>query len=113
VEVASQEAFAASFKMDTRYSEGAAYTKGQAWGLVALDVVRGLVRPGLTVYLCVLTTMIYLQARELIGKEDLNPDQALALEGQIVNTILYLTTTCVLWWFGTRNKQKPPKTAAE
>jgi hypothetical protein len=31
------------------------------------------------------------------------------LHQQIVFTLLYLFTTCVLWWFGTRNKQKQPQ----
>ena len=36
-------------------------------------------------------------------------DQTEEMWGLIVGTILYLTTTCVLWWFGTRNKQEQPK----
>ncbi len=63
----------------------------------------------LTVYLCAISTLIYLQARELVGKENLTSEQALQIENLIVGTILYLTTTCVLWWFGTRNKQQVPK----
>jgi hypothetical protein len=76
---------------------------------VLLDLFRGLVRPALTVYLCVLSTLIYYQARELIAQQPLKPDQALQIENLIVGTILYLTTTCVLWRFGTRNKQQVPK----
>ncbi len=103
--VADSQAFAASFAMEpTRYSEGVKPTRGQGWVLVALDAVRGAVRPVLTVYLCVLTTLVYVQARELLAGEDLTPDNAIELVRLVINTILYLTTTCVLWWFGTRNR---------
>lgn len=75
------------------------------WPLMA-DFLRNIVRPGLTVYLCVLTTLVYIEARGLVAKEDLDATAALAQSARIVETILYLTTTCVLWWFGTRNRGK-------
>jgi hypothetical protein len=75
---------------------------------VLLDFLRGLVRPGLTVYLCVLTTLIYFEARALLGGENLTASDAINIQTRIVDTILYLMTTCVLWWFGTRNKDKQP-----
>lgn len=104
-------AFAASFGLEpVRFSAEVKPSRGQSWLLVVLDFVRGLVRPTLTIYLCALTTLVYFQARELIEfGEALSGGEALDLIKQIVGTILYLTTTCVLWWFGTRNKQKPPK----
>jgi hypothetical protein len=114
VAVAAEEGFAASFKLEpAKYSEGAAYTQGQAWLLVLLDVLRGLVRPGLTVYLCWITTQSYWEAQQLVTKfgAAMTPAQAVDLLQLIVNTILYLTTTCCLWWFGTRNAQQPPKVA--
>jgi len=113
VGAAAEEAFAASFKLEpTRYSEGAAYTPNQAWLLVVLDFLRGLVRPGLTVYLCWITTQTYWEAQRLVAGYGIamKADEALGLLQLIVNTILYLTTTCCLWWFGTRNAQTPPKT---
>ena len=107
--VADAEAFAESYKLEpNRYAEGVKPTRAQAWILIAMDVVRGLVRPILTVYLCVLTTLVYVQARRVLVSEDLTPAQAVELVHMIVGTILYLTTTCVLWWFGTRNKSAPP-----
>ena len=109
-DAAASQAFAASYAMEPkRYSEGVPVGKAGGFLLVLLDLFRGVVRPALTVYLCVLTTMIYYQARILIDREDLDPEQALQIEHLIVGTILYLTTTCVLWWFGTRNKQEQPK----
>lgn len=103
IDVADSAAFAASFNEPARYSEHT--TEKQNWFMVGLDVLRGVVRPGLTVYLCILTTLLYLKAQRLLPT-DLAPDQALGLVNDIVGTILYLTTTCILWWFGTRNKAK-------
>lgn len=76
-----------------------------------IEVVKEAVRPGLTVYLCVLTTFIYYEARQILDTAVLTAEQAFELVRLIVSTVLYLTTTCVLWHFGTRNKQKPPKAA--
>lgn len=108
--VADAQAFAASFKMEpARYAEGVSLTAGQAWLMVALDALRGAVRPLLTVYLCLLTTYVWWQVRQTLNAEDLSQDAALDVWKMVVGNILYLTTTCVLWWFGTRNKADQPK----
>ena len=110
-DAAESAAFAASFNLEPkRYAEGV--TPGRVGGLllICVDVLRGIVRPGLTLYLCAITTMVYLEARAVLAAVSvtMNVDQALKVHEQVVGTVLYLTVTCVLWWFGTRNKQKPP-----
>lgn len=109
---ADAEAFAVSFNQEPKkYSVGTKTGPIANSFLVALDVIRGLVRPGLTIYLCAVTTLIYLEAKTIMATiEVFTADQAIDIHNMIVATILYLTTTCVLWWFGTRNKQKPPQT---
>ncbi len=109
--VAAENSFAASFAMEPKqYSARVKPGPVAGFLLVLLDFLRGIVRPGLTVYLCVITTLIYLEARAILAAIDwaLDTAQAVSIHERIVATILYLTTTCVLWWFGTRNKQKPP-----
>lgn len=110
-DVAESSAFAASFNEPIRYSSESTITKNQGWVFIILDFIRGVVRPGLTVYLCVLSTLVYFQAASLLHEEGVRMDiiQAMDLIKMVVGTILYLTTTCVLWWFGTRNRQKAPK----
>lgn len=109
VDAADAKAFSESFYEPKMYSEKVKPTVVQGYILIALDLIRGIVRPGLTVYLCVLTTLIYLEAKVILaGVEAISTAQAISIHDLIVSTILYLTTTCVLWWFGTRNKQKPP-----
>lgn len=111
MDVAESQAFQASVWKETdRYSDP---TKvgwlGEAF-LVALDVLKGIVRPALTIYLCAITTMIYFESRELVRLygATMNGADAAEIYILIVNSILYLTTTVVLWWFGTRNKWSEP-----
>lgn len=110
-DVAESQAFAASFNEPVRYSEPTKHSIGQSWVMVILDAIRGLVRPTLTIYLCALTTIIYLHSKKLLYLHGVNmtPDQAIKHVNLIIGTVLYLTTTCVLWWFGTRNKTPQPK----
>jgi len=107
--VADSKAFAISLASEPkRYSEGIPATPRQAWMMFTLDLLRGIVRPGLTIYLCAITTIIYVQANKLI-QGGIEPTDAVEIVKVIINTILYLTTTCILFWFGTRNKQAGPK----
>lgn len=108
--VAETQAFQASLLREpARYSFAPTLTTAQQWLMVFLDVVRGLIRPALTVYLCALTTYVWYQVRSLLKVDALQPSEVLELWKMVVGTILYLTTTVVLWWFGTRNKQKQPE----
>lgn len=107
-DVAESEAFGKSYSADR-----AAYMTWMPENKIAsviigimfalVDFVRGMTRPVLTAYLCVLTTWLALQVYALI-KMPLTHEQAYNLMSQIIFVILYLTTTVVLWWFGTRNK---------
>lgn len=109
-EASADQAFSASFNEPQRYSASAtALTPGQAWLLVLLDFIRGIVRPGLTLYLSLVATLLYWQTRQLVPTVD--PHEATQLMATIVDSLLYLTTTCVTWWFGTRNKGKAPSYA--
>lgn len=107
MDVEDSKAFNTSLTSEPKvYSEGTARTPAQNWLMVILDFIRGIIRPGLTLYLCTITTVIYHEASSLLNAGFILPEMAYELVHNIVNTILYLTTTCVLWWFGTRNKAK-------
>lgn len=105
-DLADSAAFTKSYDLEPKLYNQGKLTPRQNWVMVLLDAFRGSIRPVLTLYLCVLTTLIYFQARGLLAQEDLDVDRAMALNDYIVHSILYLTTTIVLWWFGTRNKSK-------
>ena len=69
-----------------------------------VDFVRGMTRPALTWGFVALTGTIYFT----LGDADAVVD-GVAVKARIVDTVLYLTTTCVLWWFGARQIAKAPK----
>lgn len=111
--VADSQAFAASFALEPKlYSEKVKPGKVAGFMLVLVDVIRGIVRPGLTLYLAWIATSLYEQNRALVAVLDLQTDttKILGIYEQIVVTLLYLFTTCVLWYFGTRNRQQAPAT---
>jgi hypothetical protein len=108
--VADANAFAASFKMEpARWSEGVKPTRAQGWLLLLLDAFRAVIRPGLTLYLCYLVTQVYNESRKY--GNTMTPEQAFDILKLLIGTIVYLWTTCTLWWFGTRNKGQAPKSS--
>ena len=72
---------------------------GEGWSMQFVDVVRGLTRPALTWSLFALVGAIYF----LLAASDLS---AASLRPRIVETVLYLFTAAVLWWFGARQIEK-------
>jgi hypothetical protein len=66
-----------------------------------VDVVRGLMRPVITLGLLILMAVIYFTvAQDMAGPDDV------PVQITIIATVLYVGTTAVLWWFGTRNLSK-------
>ncbi len=77
----------------TRWTAGAELTPAQTWLMVVVDVVRGLMRPMITVVLMGYVGWIYAETLA-------DPSSP------VVSTVLYLTTASVLWWFGSRQTEK-------
>lgn len=90
VEAEDAKALGESFKLEPK-----------KYGIKWLDILRGSIRPVLTVYLCLLTTLVYLQTRKLLGI-DIPIDIAADLLKKIIDTVLFLTVTACSWWFGSR-----------
>lgn len=106
-DVADAKAFGDSYGyLNTPLVAPEALTPGQRWVMVLIEALRNGVRPALTLYLCVLVTVIYFLARDKVRAEDLTPEQALELLKLLIGTILYVWTTCTLWWFGSRYKNE-------
>lgn len=88
-----KEAIAAWAGLEASYKEaGQRWSTGDSGWIVFVDVVRGLMRPLLTLLLVILMGAIYFT---------LAPEQT-EMHDQIIATILYLATASVLWWFGSR-----------
>ena len=74
-----------------------------------VDFFKGFMRPALTAYLVGLTTWVTLLAKDILEKanaETLTASQALVLFGDVITLIIFLTTSCVTWWFGDRRVSK-------
>ena len=80
-----------------------------AFLLGIVDFIKRLIRPGLTLYLVGLTTWITLIARDIIiqaNGKDLTALQAKGIFENVTTIVIYLTVTCVTWWFGDRRMAK-------
>jgi len=83
--------------LEASYQEAARrWSSGDSGWIVAVDVVRGMMRPFLTLFLVVLTTAIFFT---LAG-------EGTSVHNQIVATILYLTSLALSWWFADRQITK-------
>jgi len=103
VNVADSQALAQSYEADK-----ASYTAPEArvgFMFRFVDFIRGMIRPLITVYLAVIVTVLYFSLKEALGDvSNLDPNDLIGLYREVVLSIIYVTTTVILWWFGTRNK---------
>lgn len=79
-----------------------------AFLLGLIDAFRASVRPGLTAYLTILTTVLTYKAIEIINAKQplLSALQAQELFNQVSDVVIYLTVSTVTWWFGDRRTAK-------
>ena len=70
---------------------------GEGGWIVAVDVVRGMTRPVLTVGLVVLTASIYFGTTPAEG----------GIRERIIATVLYGMSAALVWWFGDRRRRAP------
>lgn len=76
--------------------------------MTVVDSFRGLIRPVLTLYLVVIASMMFFWAKDMAAASGtaITGDKAYELVTKIVDTLLYLSSTCVVWWFGVRPTAK-------
>ena len=67
-----------------------------------VDGLRGLMRPVITLYFAIIMTVIAYQLMKLNNGQWVNPTEAQAMLREVINAIIFLTTTAVTWWFGSR-----------
>lgn len=91
------------------YSEGWQDSLKGAWGgivgtLMALvDFFRGMMRPGIAIYLLVVETLLAKALLDVVKAADLlTGDVALELLRIIILSVVFLTATAVTWWYGSR-----------
>jgi len=72
-----------------------------------VDFLRGIIRPGSTIYFEVFMFIMWFSVYKLLGGyKELPKEQLLSLFETLCMLILYCGTTCVLWWFGGRQLDK-------
>ena len=107
---AEESSFQTALKDDSKILQAASRSTSKL--LLITAFIRTMVRPLLTLYLSVLTTLIYYKSHVIIEKSGeifWGSAQAFQLHSDIVNTIIYLTATAVLFWFGQRKKSDKSK----
>jgi hypothetical protein len=77
-----------------------------AFGFV--DFLKSLMRPGITLYTMAASTWITFTAWKMIQEADTKVDivKAVGLYESVVVITIYLTVSCVTWWFGDRRVAK-------
>ena len=79
-----------------------------ATGFGFIDFLRGIIRPTLTMYLVGLTTYITYNAWTIMQTAGVNITNVQAVEifNNVTSIVIYLTVSCVTWWFGDRRISK-------
>jgi hypothetical protein len=72
------------------------------------DWLKGILRPGLTLYLTGVSTWVtYIAYNILQAKQGaLGADMAVGIFNEALSVVTYLTISCVTWWFGDRRLSK-------
>lgn len=73
-----------------------------------VDFIKGMIRPSLTLYLCGVTTWVTMLAWKVMQSSgtSITATQALELFQDTTSIVVYLTVSCVTWWFGDRRMAK-------
>lgn len=93
---AAKEVAAASL-MSASYQQDRA-----SYGIKAVDAIRGLMRPLITLYLLGVMTAIAWHLYNLDVIAAVSPGEAWSLFSVVARDATFLAVTAVTWWFGTR-----------
>lgn len=80
-----------------------------AMAFAIVDLVRGMMRPLLTLYLTGLSTYITWLAWKVLeakGISNLSVSDAVGIYTDVISTVIYLTVSAITWWFGDRSMSK-------
>jgi len=95
-DVAEQQVEAEAFKESIMQA-------GKRIGITFVDAIKGLMRPTITVYLLINTTVLAFAVGDLLGGLAGLPTQELSeLYKTIITQVVGLTALAVSWWFGSR-----------
>lgn len=105
--------FRASHESDrATYSTAAAQTNSRLvrWAMGAVDFLRGIIRPGATIYALALHTMLLMWLMDMVNRAQitLTKDLTERLVLEIIFTTTFMVSTFGTWWFGIRGRSQPP-----
>lgn len=102
VAVAQEDSFTASLSADSAtYSRGTKNTL-----LIVVDAIRGIIRPTITIYFAILSTWIFIKVDSKL-LHVLTAQDFMRIYSDVIQIVLYIATSTVLWWFGTRPNPLP------
>jgi len=107
-ELAALETLRSSYDHDkaTYYKQtGIKWIDGTVgFGMGTVDLVRGLIRPVVTIAMALVAVEVHNELIAMMSQmeQPLTPAEAASIYANLNNVILYITTTVILWWFGTR-----------
>lgn len=110
IDLASYDALKASHEDDKATYATGSEAANSLW-FIAVDFIRGIIRPFITLYLTLIYTICgaYVTHKmfTLSGSPLLNDTKWLETNfTDLISSLLFMTSTVVLWWFGTRPSQK-------
>jgi hypothetical protein len=79
----------------------------RGYGIKVVDAVKGLMRPFITLYVLAIATFIIINIGRIVG--GLNAfdfDQLINIYKSVIAEILFICTTAITWWFGSRPSRK-------
>lgn len=72
-----------------------------------IDFARGIMRPLITLYLLLIMSYIGYELNKLVGGlKSMDDKELFSMYDSLINSIVFLTTTAVTWWFGSRPTNK-------
>jgi hypothetical protein len=103
--------FRASHESDrATYSTPAAQESSRfvRWAMGFVDALRGIIRPGATIYALVLHTMLLMWLMDMISRSQitLTKDLTERLVLEIIFTTTFMVSTFGTWWFGIRGRSQ-------
>lgn len=101
-----QEELALEGDLAEKKLEGEAFAEGVKDNGGWMDKTRAIIRPLLTMYLVGLASWITWKLHSLVGGLDNIPmDSVFTMYWEIISAIIFLTVTCVTYWFNQRPSQ--------
>lgn len=76
----------------------------QMYKIKFVDAIRGLMRPLITIYLLVIATFVTMKIGGYVGglQGAMDPNELVTMYKDTIAQVMFLVTTSVTWWFGSR-----------